>query len=201
VSKILPIVQLGDPVLRGVTRPLDKAELAKKPMRELIEAMRETMRKAPGVGLAAPQIGLPLRLAVIEDREETVESLDEDVRAERERDVVPFHVIVNPEIEVLDPTPVRFFEGCLSLTGFVAMVPRAHAVRVRCLDEKGEPRTIEASGWYARILQHETDHLNGTVYVDRMDPRTFMSADQYGRYWGDLSVEEIAAVLGASRPD
>jgi peptide deformylase len=195
LSTLLPIVQLGDPVLRAGTRPLTKAELGKKKMRELVDAMRETMRKAPGVGLAAPQIGLPLRLAVIEDREESQEAVDPEVLEERERAVVPFHVIVNPEIEVTDPELVGFFEGCLSLTGFVGLVPRARGVRVRCLDEKGEPRVIDASGWYARILQHEIDHLNGNVYVDRMLPRTFMSAEQYARFWADKDLDEIAQGL------
>jgi peptide deformylase len=195
VSAVLPIVQLGDPVLRAGTREVTKAELATKKMRELIDAMRETMRKAPGVGLAAPQIGLPLRLAVIEDREESHEEIDPELLEERERKVVPFHVIVNPVLEVTDPELVGFFEGCLSLSGFVALVPRAHAVRVRCLDQKGEPRVLEGSGWYARILQHETDHLDGTVYVDRMLTRTFMSADQYARFWADKDLEQIAATL------
>ncbi len=195
MSKLLPIVQLGDPVLRNKARDVTKAELANKKMNELIEAMRDTMRDAPGVGLAAPQIGLGIRLAVIEDREESQESVDPELLEERERAIVPFHVIVNPEIEITDASPVEFFEGCLSLSGFVGLVPRAHGVRVRCLNEKAEPVVIEASGWYARILQHEIDHLNGTVYVDRMDTRTFMSSDQYGRHWGDASLEEIVQKL------
>jgi len=196
LSVVLPIVQLGDPVLRGTCRALTKPELEKKKMRDLIEAMRDTMRAAPGVGLAAPQIGLPWRLAVIEDREETQEGIEPELLEERERAAVPFHVIVNPELEVIDAEPVSFFEGCLSLTGFVGLVPRAHAVRVRCLDEKGDPRVIDASGWYARILQHEIDHLNGTVYVDRMLTRTFMSGEQYARYWADKDVEQVARDLG-----
>ena len=109
MTKVLPIVQLGDPVLRAGTRAVTKADLGKKKMKELIDAMRETMRKAPGVGLAAPQIGLPLRLAVIEDREESQEAVDPEVLEERERKVVPFHVIVNPELEVTDPELVGFF--------------------------------------------------------------------------------------------
>ena len=192
-KKLLRIVQLGEPVLRAEARAVTPEELAKKEMKQILEAMRETMRAAPGVGLAAPQVGLGLRLAVIEDR--AAEDLDDDVKAERERDVVPFHVIVNPELEIVDDTAVRYFEGCLSLTGFDSLVPRAHAVRVRCLDEKGKAKTIEASGWYARILQHEIDHLNGTVYVDRMAPRTFMSADHYAEFWSGLTVEEIVLAL------
>lgn len=196
---ILPIVQLGDPVLRRATRPVTREELAKPEIRGLIEAMRETMRAAPGVGLAAPQIGLGLRLAVIEDLPDPERGLSAEERAARERDAVPFHVLVNPTLVVEDAAPVRHFEGCLSLSGFVGVVARAHGVRVECLDERGEPRTIRARGWYARILQHEIDHLDGTVYVDRVATRTLMSAEEYARHWGDADLDEVLAELDADR--
>ena len=108
-KKVLPIVQLGDPVLRHVGRDLTPAEIRGAEARALIERMRETMRKAPGVGLAAPQIGLGLRLAVIEDQAAYVEEMDADERAAKEREPVPFHVVINPRIEVVDPAPMRFF--------------------------------------------------------------------------------------------
>ncbi len=199
MPRILPIVQLGDPVLRARALDLEPAALKEKKIRELIDAMRETMRDAPGVGLAAPQIGLALRLAVIEDRPESVEGLDPETRAERERDAVPFHVIVNPVLTVEDPTPAHFFEGCLSLTGFVGVVGRALAVRVDCLDETGAPRVIRARGWHARILQHEIDHLDGVVYVDRMETRTFMDGEAYAEHWGGADVSEVRRVLEAER--
>ena len=198
-KKTLPIVQLGDPVLRHAGRDLTPAEIRGKEIQQLIGLMRETMRKAPGVGLAAPQVGLGIRLAVIEDQESYVEEMDPAERVKKERDPVPFHVIVNPRIEVIDPTPAHFFEGCLSLEGFVAIVGRAHAVRLRCLDHEGEPRTIEAAGWYARILQHETDHLDGTVYVDRMETRTFMASDEFAQYWGGEPVDVVRAALDSQR--
>jgi peptide deformylase len=150
--------------------------------RQLIELMRATMHDAPGVGLAAPQVGLPLQLAVIEDRAELVQALDPEDLAARRRRPVPFHVIVNPQLELLPGDPVTFHEGCLSVEGFTAAVPRAAAVRVRALDHHGDPVTIEADGWYARILQHEIDHLAGTLYIDRMDPRTFGSPDERARW-------------------
>jgi len=90
---------------------------------------------------------------------------------------------------------VEFFEGCLSLPGFTAVVPRARQVRVECLDHKGNPKVIEASGWYARILQHEIDHLHGTVYVDRMHPRTLMTLDNFNRYWKSKSMAETKKLL------
>ena len=140
----------------------------------LIEAMRETMRDAPGVGLAAPQIGQPLSLAVIEDRAEYQERLEGRACGARAR-ARPFHVIANPRLTVIDATPGAFIEGCLSVPGYAAVTARARAVRVEALDHRGEPIVIEAKGWYARILQHEIDHLEGTLYVDRMDSRTFVS--------------------------
>ena len=123
--------------------------------------MRETMNDAPGVGLAAPQVGVPLQLAVIEDKQEYMSGLTPEHIAERERQPVPFHVIINPVLHVVSGADVEFFEGCLSVPGFTAIVPRARQVRVECLDQTGAPRSIEASGWYARILQHEIDHLTG----------------------------------------
>ena len=78
---------------------------------------------------------------------------------------------------------VDFYEGCLSLAGFSAVVPRARTVRVEYFDERGELRRVEASGWYARILQHEIDHLGGGLYIDRMNSRTFTSLDNWNRFW------------------
>jgi peptide deformylase len=160
---VLEIVQVGDPVLRDGTRVLSPDEVRTPEIQQLIESMRETMRDAPGVGLAAPQVGLALRLAVIED---TQEAPDQD------RKPVPFHVLVNPRL-TLGAGSVDHFEGCLSVRGFQAKVARATSVRVQALDHHGQPITIQATGWYARILQHEIDHLDGTLYIDRMATRTF----------------------------
>lgn len=96
---------------------------------------------------------------------------------------MPFHVLINPKLVRAGDDKVEFYEGCLSLAGFSAIVPRTHTVRVECLDERGEPRSVNASGWYARILQHEIDHLQGTLYIDRMRSRTFTSVDNWNRYW------------------
>jgi peptide deformylase len=170
---LLKIVQAGHPVLRERARELTPDELRSAETQRLIALMRDTMRDAPGVGLAAPQVGVPLRLAVIEDAPDYIENVGEEVLAERERQPVPFHVIVNPVIKLVPGDDVTFTEGCLSVRGFVARVPRARRVHVECLDENGVPRIIEARGWYARILQHEIDHLDGTLYVDRMDTRSF----------------------------
>jgi peptide deformylase len=188
----LKIVQAGEPVLRAQARQLTGAEITSEEIQRLIRDMRETMRDAPGVGLAAPQVGVGLQLAVIEDREEFLSGLPAQELAEKERTVVPFHVIINPEITLLGDDKANFYEGCLSLSGFSAVVPRARRVRVAYLDETGAPQSVEASGWYARILQHEIDHLRGTLYIDRMESRTFTSVDNWSRFWKGKSVGDIA---------
>jgi peptide deformylase len=189
------IRQVGEPVLRQRARPLTVEEIRSAPMQRLIEQMRDTMREAPGVGLAAPQIGQSLQLAVIEDRQEYLEGVAPAILQERERSVVPFHVIVNPRLTVLQDGPAVFFEGCLSLDGFAALVPRALVVRVDCLNERGEPVVIQARGWHARILQHEIDHLNGMLYIDRMLSRSFMTIDNLTKHWSDKTFGHLQAAL------
>jgi len=196
MTMILKLLQVGEPVLRDHARPLTSEEILSGPIQELISSMRETLRDAPGVGLAAPQVGLPIQLAIIEDPPEYWTELSASDLAVRERTAVPFHVIINPRITFAGEPSVEFFEGCLSLDGFTALVPRSREITVECLDERAEPKSIRASGWYARILQHEIDHLNGTIYVDRMRTRSFMSLDNYKRYWKSESVEEIRKRFG-----
>jgi peptide deformylase len=191
VEMILPIVQVGNAVLRARARSLSESEIRSKPIQDLIEQMRETMRDAPGVGLAAPQIGEPLQLVVIEDRPEYLKSVTPERLAMLERRAVPFHVLVNPRLTRKDAGEARFFEGCLSFAGFVGIVPRALEVHVDALDERGEPVSIDARGWYARILQHEVDHLDGVVCIDRMYTRTLTTQENYGAHLGRLTLDEI----------
>jgi len=191
----LKIVHAGDTVLRARARELTREELRGEEIRRLIEWMRETMRDAPGVGLAAPQVGLPLQLVVIEDAAELQRGIAPERLAERGRRPVPFQVVVNPSIE-LDGDTAEFFEGCLSVPGFTALVPRALRARVNCLDHEGEPVTIEADGWYARILQHEIDHLHGVLYLDRMHSRSMMTVEHLTRHWNELPVAEVKRRLG-----
>jgi peptide deformylase len=196
----LKIVQVGDPVLRQVARPLSEEDIRSAAIQQLVELMRETMRDAPGVGLAAPQIGESIQLLVIEDREEYHQSVSPERLAERERAPVPFHVIANPVLTTLDPGPRLFFEGCLSVAGFCALTPRHASVRVTGLDEHAQPVTIEARGWYARILQHEIDHLDGRLYIDSMLSRSFMTDASYRKSWQDRSIEETCAALDVPTP-
>jgi peptide deformylase len=191
----LKIVQAGDPVLRKKSRPLTKEEITSAQIQQLIDLMRTTMREAPGVGLAAPQIGQSIQLAVIEDRATYISDLSADELEERQRSAIPFHVIINPKLTILDKSSAKFFEGCLSVTGYQAIVDRALNVRVECLNERGEETTIKAQGWYARILQHEIDHLNGTLYIDRMKTRTLTNAENMTKFWNNQSIEQVLSEL------
>lgn len=200
VGVTLKIVQAGDPVLRLRARDLSTAEIASRQIQDLIEQMRETMRDAPGVGLAAPQIGESLNLAVIEDRPDYQSHVSEERLTLLDREPVPFHVIINPSITRREGRPdARFFEGCLSVTGWVGIVPRALEVRVDALDEHGNPVRIDASGWHARILQHEIDHLHGVLCIDRMYTRTVMTQENYAEFWGNQPIDSIWQALDPER--
>lgn len=195
----LTIIQAGEPVLRQPARALRASEIRSSELRELIAEMKEAMYAAPGVGLAAPQVGHGIQLAVIEDREQYMKDWTPEQLAERERKPVAFHAIINPKLTLLAKEKIEFFEGCLSVGGLMALVPRARRVRVECLDANGEKKVIEASGWYARILQHEIDHLAGTLYVDRMHSRTLMTVDNYKKLWLDKTTNQIRKQLGLDK--
>lgn len=189
------IVQAGDPVLRQRARALTAGEICSREIQQLIEEMREAMRSAPGVGLAAPQFAIPLQLAVIEDRSEYHKDLAPDLMRERERKPVPFQVLINPEIVSCSDEHRLFFEGCLSLAGFCGLVPRSRSVQFRYLDEHGSEHTAEATGWHARIVQHEFDHLQGTLYIDRMVSRSFTSLENLTEHWKDQPIASIVERL------
>jgi peptide deformylase len=192
----LAILQTGEPVLRKAARLLRPNEIRSREIRDLIEEMKQTMYAAPGVGLAAPQIGRSVQLAVIEDREQYMKDWTAEQLAERERKPVPFHVIINPRLTLIGDKQVEFFEGCLSVQGMMALVARSRRVRVECLDENAKPKIIEAAGWYARILQHEIDHLLGTLYLDHMVSRTLMTLENYKKFWLGKSLDELKGALG-----
>jgi peptide deformylase len=194
----LTIVQAGDPVLRRAARALRPNEIRSREIQNLIEQMKETMHAAPGVGLAAPQIGQGIQLAVIEDRPEYIKDWTPEQLVEREREPVPFHVIINPKITLIGEDRVEYFEGCLSLENLMALTPRARRVRVECVDEKGEAKLIDAVGWYARILQHEIDHLAGTMYVDHMYPRSLMTVENFTQHWKGKALPELKKYLLAA---
>jgi peptide deformylase len=200
-AEALAIVGCGDPVLRRPAEPVDPASLPGNRMQRLIAQMRATMYAAPGVGLAAPQIGVPLQIAVMQDDPQRWGQLTDEEQAARERVPLPFTVLVNPEIEPAGDDQARFYEGCLSVPGLTGLVARHRAIRVRAFDEHGQPVDRVLSGWPARIVQHEVDHLRGILYLDRVETRSLSTADNYARLWAGRSPAEAAAALGFTLTD
>jgi len=193
---IPPIVQTGAPVLRGKAADVPPAMIGTAELDDLIARMIATMRAAPGVGLAAPQIGVPYRIIVLEDTDELASKLTPEERRERERSPFPTKVFVNPIAKRVGDSRATFFEGCLSVRGFVGLVDRAAEIEVSGLDARGRPQTWQVRGWPARILQHELDHLDGTLYVDRMHTRSFATAEQAKELYAGKPIAEIRAMLG-----
>ncbi|MFC8365385.1 peptide deformylase [Streptomyces griseorubiginosus] len=191
----LPIVAAGDPVLRTGIEPYD-GHLDAALFSRFVQALRITMHAAPGVGLAAPQVGVPLRIAVIEDPA----PVPEEVRLARGRVPQPFRVLVNPSYEAAGPERAAFFEGCLSVPGWQAVVARPAAVRLTCEDELGRSVDEVFTGWPARIVQHETDHLDGTLYLDRAELRSLSSNQAMAERWTQPTPEQAAASLGFELP-
>ncbi len=183
-------------MLRARAADVAAERIATKEMQDLFAKMIATMRAAPGVGLAAPQIGVPLRVIVLEDREELLAKLTPAERAERERIPFPTRVFVNPVLTPVGTERATFFEGCLSVSGFVALVERAAEVEVSGLDEHGAPQTWRVRGWPARILQHEVDHVDGTLYIDRMHTRSFATAEHARTLYAGKPIAEVRKMLG-----
>ena len=172
---IRKVARLGHPVLREPCRELARSEIRSPAMRRLVEDMRETMAEYAGVGLAAPQVHEPVRVAVIE--------FDPD-EAERDLDArKTSFTVFNPTTTVLDPTPAGHWEGCLSVPGMRGYVERPRRVRVDYLDEAAKPARVVAEGFLATVFQHELDHLDGVLYVDRLaDPKLFAFNEEFNRY-------------------
>jgi peptide deformylase len=191
----MDIVQAGHPVLRSPAQDVPPERINTPEFQSLLTTMIATMRAAPGVGLAAPQIGIPWRVLVLEDPPAFQASLTEVEKQERERIPVPVRVFINPTLTPIGEEKVTFFEGCLSLNGWAGMVARYREVEVSGLDEKGQPVTWRVKGWPARILQHEVDHLNGTLYVDRMITRTFGTLPQVKERFVGKPIAEIKKAL------
>jgi peptide deformylase len=197
----LPIVDCGDPVLRQPAEPVDPADLRSPELQRLVALMRATMEAAPGVGLAAPQVGVALQLAVLQDGPERWGQLSEEDRAARSRSSLPFRVLVNPTLQPVDGDDlVSFYEGCLSVPGLTGVVARHRAVRVQALDQHGQPVDEIFSGWAARIAQHEVDHLHGCLYLDRVETRSLSTVDNYTRRWAGRPPSHAAEALGFTLP-
>jgi peptide deformylase len=187
----LPIVIAGLPVLRQPAAAFD-GQFDDAQLRALIDAMRETMQAAPGVGLAAPQIGLGLQIAVLEDPATVTEA----VATARDRQPLPFQVIINPRYAAVGDGRTAFYEGCLSVPGYQAVVDRPAVVELVALDQSGTELSAEYRGWQARIVQHETDHLAGTLYLDKAITRSLAENSVYQALWSGPSLEPAREYLG-----
>jgi peptide deformylase len=192
------IVQAGDPVLRSPTAAVDIAAIRTPAMQNLIAGMVAAMRAAPGIGLAAPQVGVSWRVFVMEDTPEMTADLPGDVLREREREPSQLRVLINPVVRHAGAETRDFFEGCLSVKGYTAIVTRHHAVAVSYLDEMGEPQEWIARGWPARVVQHEFDHLEGVLYTDRMIAKSFMSDGEFKVRHRTKLIAEVKQELGLS---
>jgi len=191
----LRIVAAGDPALRRGTEHFD-GQLDSALLARFVEALRVTMHEAPGVGLAAPQVGVPLRIAVIEDPA----PVPDEVRLARGRVPQPFRVLVNPSYEPVGADRAAFFEGCLSVPGWQAVVARHAEVRLTGEDEYGGPLDEVFTGWPARIVQHETDHLDGMLYLDRAELRSLSSNEAMAERWTQTTPDAAAKALGFDLP-
>ena len=178
------IVTIGDPVLREPAREIEGDELASAAVQELIDDMIETKRAADGAGIAAPQVGESLRIALAE-----VEGVN---RRYPYKPPIPLTVIVNPVIEPIGAETVAINEGCLSVPGLRGEVPRH--LRVRYRDREGAERELVASGMTAGTFQHEVDHLDGVLFCDRADPRSFSTWEQFERRHRDGFVRRMEAL-------
>jgi peptide deformylase len=185
-----PIVQAGAGVLRRRAAEIPASLFGSKSLARLADIMVEAMRTAPGVGLAAPQIGIPLRIFVAEDDAERMAQQPPEALAIRGRVPLPLLVLVNPTVTPVGEGRATFYEGCLSVRGYGALVARASAVDVTGVDLHGQPLSLRLEGWPARIMQHEMDHLNGALYVDRMITRSFAAADDLPRR-ASMPVEQV----------
>jgi peptide deformylase len=185
------IVQVGHPVLR---RPAVSYEgqLDETVLDALLTRMRSVMHAAPGVGLAAPQVGIPLRIAVLEDRHE----VSPDVAVARQREHLDFLAVVNPTYRPLGSETAAFYEGCLSFSGYQAVVERHRGVELSYQRQDGVRMDVELTGWQARIAQHETDHLDGTIYIDKALSRSLCSNVEYAHRWAQPDITRARAELG-----
>jgi peptide deformylase len=172
---ILKVARLGHPVLREPATPVPPDQIRSPEIQRFIDDMIETMREYEGAGLAANQVHALRQIAVIEVQ-----------RNPRYPDApeIPLMVLINPVVTPLTEEREDGWEGCLSVPDMRGVVPRYTSVRLECLDREGKRVDVVAKDFFARVIQHETDHLNGIVYVDRIvDMRTLSHIAEWNRYW------------------
>ena len=184
---ILKVARMGHPVLRARAKPLEPADIKSPRIQQLIDDMFETMQEYQGVGLAAPQVHASLRLFVAG----FAPGVDDDDEEEEEEERVPLMALINPEISVVGEDTADDWEGCLSIPDIRGRVPRAREIKVKAYDRRGRRIEINARGFTARVIQHETDHLDGVLFFDRMESlETLTFLDEFGKYWSRRNVHE-----------
>jgi peptide deformylase len=182
-------------ILHRPAQPVAVEAIASSAVQQLIDMMIASLGGI-GMGLAAPQVGAPLRIAAIGDPPELQADVPIELLREQERVPIETHVLINPTPSDETSELAEFFEGCLSVDEYRAIVRRRRRIRVRALDRHGTPFERDAMGLYARILQHEVGHLDGRLYVERMLPRTLVSAASYAQEWSKMSITEAKRILG-----
>jgi peptide deformylase len=178
------VVEIGDPVLRERAREVSSEEVASAAIQELIDDLIDTKRATHGAGIAANQVGEPVRVAVVE--------VEEGNPRYPYKPPVPLTVMINPILEPVGDETIEINEGCLSVPDLRGSLPRHLAVRVRYLDREGMEHEELKRGLTAGTFQHEVDHLDGTLFVDRADPRTFATWEQFNRHQRDEFVQRVA---------
>lgn len=172
---VLPILRMGHPNLRKKSRNLALSEIKSPTIQKLIADMRETMKAADGVGLAAPQVDFNYRLAVIEFDQYNTRYADLGTQG--------FTIFINPKIKLLSTEEAGFWEGCLSVPGLRGFVNRPQKIEVEYLDENAEAHKLVAEGFLATVLQHEFDHLDGVLYIDRIkDTKLLAFQDEFRQF-------------------
>jgi peptide deformylase len=187
---ILKVARMGHPVLRARARAIDPATIGSPRIQQLIDDMFETMHEYQGVGLAAPQVHESVRLFVAGFAPD--DEADES-SSSRLSPGLPMMAIINPEITPIGQETVEDWEGCLSIPDIRGRVPRARQISLRAYDRRGKRIELKAGGFTARVMQHETDHLDGVLFFDRMTSfNTLTFLDEFGRYWtGDVDTADV----------
>lgn len=172
---ILKVTRLGNPVLRRIAEEIPLGQIGSPELQKFIDDMIETMREYDGVGLAAVQVHEAKQIAVLE-------VADNPRYSQKPR--VPLSVLINPKMTPLSDEMEEDWEGCLSISELKGRVPRYKSIRVKALDRNGKELDFTATGFHARVIQHEWDHLNGKVFLDRMrDLSTLTHLQEFARYW------------------
>jgi peptide deformylase len=181
---ILKVARMGHPVLRTRARPIEAAEIRSPRIQKLIDDMFDTMREYQGVGLAAPQVHESLRLFVAGFAPDRGTPPADDEHNGEEDEHVPLMALINPEITPIHGDMAEDWEGCLSIPDIRGRVPRHLRITVSAYDRRGKRIELRAGGFTARVIQHETDHLDGVLFFDRMTSLASLTfLDEFGRYW------------------